>query len=109
MKKEERTSIEQPSKKSFLPVKKEAKSSNEKGSKTYVKSPNKFSQIRYPYIFHGYCFACSSFGHKAIMCRAYGRHPYKNNGFNSRNNQTKIKGVSRNYNNFFSLQNLNIE
>ena len=43
------------------------------------------------------------------MCRAYGRHPYKTNGFNSRNNQTKIKGVGRNYNNFSPLQNLNIE
>ena len=108
MKKEERISIEQSSKKSFLLVKKEAKSSSEQGSKTNVKPPKKFSQIKYRYIFHGYCFACSNFGHKAIMCRAYGRHPYKTNGFKSRNNQTKIKGVGRNYNNFSPLQNLNI-
>ena len=43
------------------------------------------------------------------MCRSYGRHPYKTNGFNSRNNQTKIKRVGRNYNSFSPLQNLNIE
>jgi len=86
MKKEERTSIEQCSKNSFLLVKKEAKSSNEQGSKIDVEPPKKFSKIRYPYIFHGYCFACSNFRHKAMMCRAYGRHPYKTNGFNSRNN-----------------------
>ena len=109
MKKEERTSIMQPSKKPILPFKKEGKSSNEQGSKTTVTSPKKFSQIRYPYIFHGYCFACSNFEHKAIMCRAYGRHPYKTNGFKYRNNQTKIKGVGRNYNNFSPLQNLNIQ
>ena len=114
MNKEERICIEKPSKKPFIPLKKEAKSSNEQVSKTSFTPPKKFSQIKYPYIFHGYCFACSNFRHKAIMCRnfrhkAYGRHTHKNNVFNSRNDQTKIKGVDRNYNNFYPPQNLNIE
>ena len=43
------------------------------------------------------------------MCREYGRNPYRNKGFNSRNNKTKIKGVGKNYNKFSPLQNLNIE
>lgn len=34
------------------------------------------------------------------MCKEYGRNPYKNNMFHSRNNQTKSKNVGRNYNNF---------
>ena len=109
MKKEERTSIEQLSKKPFLPFKKEAKSSNEQVSKASFTPPKKFSQIRYPYIFQGYFFAYSNFGQKAIMCREYGTNPYKNNGFKFRNNQTKIKGVGRNYHNFSPLQNLNME
>ena len=101
MKKEKITSIGQPSKKPMLPVKKETKTSDEPGSKTTVTTQKGSLPIKYPYNFHGYCFACSKFGHKAKMCRAYGRHPYKTNSLNSRNNQIKTKGVSRNYNNFF--------
>jgi hypothetical protein len=43
------------------------------------------------------------------MYIAYGRNPYKNNMFHSRNNQTKTKNVGMNYNNFSPLQDLNIE
>lgn len=109
MKKEKIKSIGHPSKNSLLPVKKETKTSNEQGSKTIVTPQKKALQIRYPYNFHGYCFACSQFRHKAKMCRAYGRHPYETNSFNSKNNQIKTKGVSRNYNSFYHLQDLNIE
>ena len=86
MKKEKITSIGQPSKKPMLPVKKETKTSDEPSSKTTITTQKWYLPIRYPYNFHGYCFACSKFRHKAKMCRAYGRHPYKTNSLNSRNN-----------------------
>ena len=63
----------------------------------------------YPYIFHGYCFACSNFGHKAMMCKAYGRNPYRNNMFHYRNNQTETKNMGRNYNSFSPLQDSSIK
>ena len=44
-----------------------------------------------------------------MMCKAYGRNPYRKNKFHSRNNQTKIKNMGRNYNNFSPLQDSNIE
>ena len=34
-------------------------------------NPKKAYQNKYPYIFLGYYFACSNFGHKAVNCRAY--------------------------------------
>ena len=44
-----------------------------------------------------------------MMCKAYGRNPYRKNMFHSRNNQTQIKNIGRNYNNFSPLQDSNIE
>ena len=29
---------------------------------------------RHPNIFHGYCYACNNYGHKAIHCRAHERN-----------------------------------
>ena len=105
MKKGERTSI----KHSSLSLKKEEDSNKRKVSKAFVKPQKKSLHNRYPYIFHGYCFACLNFGHKSMMCKAYGRNPYRNNMFHSRNNQTKTKNMGRNYNNFSPLQDSNIE
>ena len=109
LKKEERTSIKQSSMQPSLSLKKEQDSNRRKVSKASITPQNKSLHNRYPYIFHGYCFACSNFGHKSMMCKAYGRNRYRNNMFNSRNNQTKTKNMGRNYNNFSPLQDSNIE
>ena len=106
MKEGERTSINKSSMQTSLSPKKEEESKISKASATPQK---KFFQNRYPYIFHGYCFACLNFGHKAMMCRAYGRNLYRSNMFYSRNNQTKTKNMGRNYNSFSLLQDLDIE
>ena len=109
MKKEERTSIKQSSMQPSLSLKKEEDSNIRKVSKAFVTPHKKSLHNRYPYIFHGYCFACLNFGYIAMMCKAYGRNPYRNNMFHSRNNQTKIKDLGRNYNKFSPLQDSSIE
>ena len=103
-KKEEMTNKEQPK----LPSKKEAKSSK-RNFKPPVIPKKKTSLNRYPYIFPGYCFACSNFGHKAIMCKAYGRNSYRDNLFHTMNNKSKTMGMRRNHNSFSLLQNSDIE
>jgi hypothetical protein len=59
-KNEEKISNDHNSRRLPPPIKKEGKT-----------LPKKFYQNKYPCIFPGYCFACSNFGHKAIICRAY--------------------------------------
>jgi hypothetical protein len=91
MKKGERTSINQSSMQPSLSLKKEEDSNRRKMSKASITLQKKSLQNMHPYIFLGYCFACMNYGHKAMMCKAYGRNPYRKNMFHSRNNQTKIK------------------
>ena len=98
------TNKEQPK----LPSKKEAKSSK-RNFKPPIIPKNKTSLNRYPYIFPGYYFACSNFGHKAIMCKAYGRNSYRDNLFYTMNNKSKTMGMRRNHNGFSLLQNSDIE
>ena len=109
IKKGERTSINQSSLQPSLSLKKEEDSNRRKISKASITPQNKSLQNKHPYIFHGYCFAFLNYGHKAMMCKAYGSNPYRKNMFHSRNNQTKIKNMGRNYNNFSPLQDSNIE
>ena len=57
-KKEKITSTGQPSKKPKLLVKKETKTSDEPSSKATITTQKGSLPIKYPYNFHGYCFAC---------------------------------------------------
>ena len=72
-------------------------------------TPKKFYQNRYPYIFLGYCFACSNCGHKAVSCRAYERKILKGKNYNFKNNQMVSQVKSRNYNSLTSLQERDLE
>ena len=91
MKKWERTSTNQTSMQPSLSPKKKEDSNKRKISKASVTPQKKSLQNRYPYIFYGYCFAFLNYGYKYMMCKAYGRNPYRKNTFQSRNNQTKPK------------------
>ena len=69
----------------------------------------KVYQNRYPYIFLGYYFACSNFGHKSMRCRAYERKILKGKNYNFKNNQTVSQVKIRNYNSFTPLQERDLE
>ena len=72
-------------------------------------NPKKVYQNRYPYIFLGYCFSCSNFGHKAVSCRAYESKRLRGKNYNFKNNQTISQVKSRNYNSFTPLQERDLE
>ena len=95
---EEKISNSHNSKRSFPPIKKEFKT-----------TPEKVNQNRYPHIFLGYCFACSNFGHKVMICRAYERKSLKVKNYNLKDNQTIGQVKRRNYNSFTPLQEINLE
>jgi hypothetical protein len=59
---------------------------------------------RYQYIFLGYFYSYSNFGHKAIHCKSYRRHNPKNVQRSQKFNTDK-----RNYNSFSPLQDYNME
>ena len=77
--------------------------------KELKETPKKVSQNRYPYIFLGYYFACSNFGHKVVSCRAYEKKRLKGKNYNFKNNQTISQVKSRNYNSFTPLQERDLE
>ena len=64
----------------------------------------KIYQNRYPYIFLGYCFACSNFGHKAVSYRVYEKKRLNGKNYNFKNNQTVSQAKSRNYKSSTHLQ-----
>ena len=44
-----------------------------------------------------------------MMCKSYGRNPYRDNLFHTMNTQSKTMGMGRNHNSFSLLQNPDIE
>ena len=91
MKKGERTRINRSSMQPSLSLKKEEDSNIRKISKASITPQKKSLQNTYPYIFHGYCFACLNYGDKSMMCKAYGRNPYRKNMFHSETTKQKFK------------------
>jgi hypothetical protein len=58
------------------------------------------------YLFIIYCYSCNNFGHKAIHCKAYGQHNYRND---QRYKNNEYNAEKRNYNSFSPLQSFNSE
>jgi hypothetical protein len=91
--------------------KNEEKISNDQSSRRLLPSmkkedktiPKKFYQNRYPYIFPGYCFACSNFGHGATNCRAYKKKNLKVKNYFVKDKQAANQFKRRNYNSFEPL------
>jgi hypothetical protein len=69
---------------------------------------------RYANLFHGYCFSCHNFGHKAINYRSntgynYLRSIYNTTGNDYLCNKTSHEFAEKNYNSFSLLMNSNVE
>ncbi len=71
---EKKTSVDLNSKRPLLTKEEETIEHNSRMRSPPIKKaykPRNVHQNRSSYIFPGYCYACSNFGHKAINCRAY--------------------------------------
>jgi hypothetical protein len=81
--------------KSILPT----RVKNDKINTIIIRNPPK-------YLFTGYCYSCNNFGHKAVHCKDYGQHNYRND---QRYKKNEYNTKKRNYNSFYPFQRFNSE